>query len=1090
LEHPHIARVLDEGRIPHGLEEHDLVAGSPYFAMELVTGTTLREVANGPLDFRAVKTLLLGMLDALSHAHARDIIHRDLKPGNVLVSVDEFGQLSPHLVDFGVAHAMSPGAAEWSAIGRVTRGTPRYMAPEQILDDLRDQGPWTDLYALGCIAFVLATGHPPYRGTLHEDTLRAHLEDPIPKLKCRFDVPAEFEDWVRTLLAKSPVQRFRSAPDAAWALEQLDVDHGELSEPMAVADSVPTVVITTGSFDRSEWQAQAEPSLGVRTETPGKRMTAPPMPRSWRRRRPKASSHLLGAGLGLYALRPVPLVGRESERDLLWQRLADAHGGGVSRAVVVRGPSGVGKTRLLQWFCERAQEVGAATTFHVTHNKQPGPLDGIRGALTRTFRVGGMSRAEAGTRILNRLSIDSELDDLAIFDAIALAEMALTDGTESGGPAERVRFSDRREQWVVLERWLARLAAKRPIIVWVDDAQWSREALRFVEYVLEAGTPGVLFVLSLRDDALAERPERESEVAELLSRPECESFDLGPLDDEAHGALVRQLIGLDEKLARAVEKRTAGNPLFAVQLVGDWVERGLLLATDTGFALADDMPALPDDLHEVWGRRIERVAEQAGSIVAPMALEVAACLGQSFELRELEAALDAIDMKLPVRLLDELLAARLAEYRSDSGVVTFVHPMLVESLERRSREAGRWTTSHFACARALRAVHGDDDMRVIGAIGRHYLEAGEPREALGPLLAGARRAVEGRDTEAARILADARERALDQLGMTSDSRHVLESRLIHAWLAEGNGDMGSALAEAEAVARLSRSRGWLDLVGQAYCICGKIARRTSAEESEAYLELAIEALEEDGTEIGELAKAQLSSGWNLARLHHYEEGLRRMREALANFERIDDAFWAVSAHNAIGFHLSQMERWTEAGQAYEAALEAAHKCGSRTRLALTYCHMGEFERHHERWQTAREYYQKAEELERSVGGPNALIYFYNQALVAMGEEDWAGALATLTTLHADRGALANMNIALDAGLAYLACLAAVGDWARFDAEYPRIKRLVETTGPLDLDMQRNARRAVQFCDEQGEVGRAGQMHDLLEHEHVSNVLES
>ena len=74
--------------------------------------------------------------------------------------------------------------------------------------------------------------------------------------------------------------------------------------------------------------------------------------------------------------------------------------------------------------------------------------------------------------------------------------------------------------------------------------------------------------------------------------------------------LIRRLLGLEPRLAKEVEHTTAGHPMFAVQLIGDWVERKLLEPGPQGVRLKVDAEmALPGDVHQVWADRVSRVLE-------------------------------------------------------------------------------------------------------------------------------------------------------------------------------------------------------------------------------------------------------------------------------------------------------------------------------------------------------------------------------------------------------------------------------------------------------------------------------------------------
>ncbi|MFT5686059.1 MAG: serine/threonine protein kinase, partial [Myxococcota bacterium] len=145
LSHPGVLTVLEHGE----MLPPDPRAGCPWLAMELADGGSLHPRC-GRQDWATCKTQLLSLLSALAHAHARGIIHRDIKPTNALF-VGGVLKLS----DFGLA---------WSGSEEVNTivGTPAYMAPEQFEGHWREFGPWTDLYALGCLAWQLVCGAPPF----------------------------------------------------------------------------------------------------------------------------------------------------------------------------------------------------------------------------------------------------------------------------------------------------------------------------------------------------------------------------------------------------------------------------------------------------------------------------------------------------------------------------------------------------------------------------------------------------------------------------------------------------------------------------------------------------------------------------------------------------------------------------------------------------------------------------------------------------------------------------------------------------------------------------------------------------------------
>ncbi|TKD12380.1 protein kinase domain-containing protein [Polyangium fumosum] len=199
LRDQHVVQVYAFGR--HG--------SSYFFAMEYVEGRSLEAILD---DYQQRKSLLpqhraltiLGRIaDGLDAAHARGIVHRDVKPGNIVIEEDT-GR--PVLIDFGLAQQSTDPNPE------TIEGTPLYMAPEQAGFGAHGitVGPWSDLYALGCVAFQLLTGSTPYpmRNMVH--LLQAHQRAPVPLASSVHPELAPFDAVLARALAKNPADRYPS----------------------------------------------------------------------------------------------------------------------------------------------------------------------------------------------------------------------------------------------------------------------------------------------------------------------------------------------------------------------------------------------------------------------------------------------------------------------------------------------------------------------------------------------------------------------------------------------------------------------------------------------------------------------------------------------------------------------------------------------------------------------------------------------------------------------------------------------------------------------------------------------------------------
>lgn len=198
---PNLLRYLDVGQ--HGknilvvMELADEALSGYLPVKEGQATTVLREIASGLYDL-----------------HQLGIIHRDLKPANVLL-VDATWKLA----DFGIAHDQDVGTQTHTFQGA---GTWAYMAPE--LFTLQSATVKTDLYALGCLAFELLTGHPPFAGQDRDDYRAQHESHPPPALNLESN---SLGDLVLRLLQKDPATR---PQDARAVLERLDRIAAPLTE--------------------------------------------------------------------------------------------------------------------------------------------------------------------------------------------------------------------------------------------------------------------------------------------------------------------------------------------------------------------------------------------------------------------------------------------------------------------------------------------------------------------------------------------------------------------------------------------------------------------------------------------------------------------------------------------------------------------------------------------------------------------------------------------------------------------------------------------------------------------------------------------
>jgi serine/threonine protein kinase len=185
VDHPNVVRVYDAG----------IHAGSPYVVTELVPGRPLsRLVALGPMPVARVAAIGHGAAAGLAASHGAGIVHRDLKPANILVS--DRGVV--RLLDYGVA---SVADLETISIDGEVVGTPRYLAPEQLLGE--QAGPPVDIYALGLVLIECLAGRHPFGGTVVESVgARLASDPPLPP-----GVGPMWAELLATMTARQPSAR-------------------------------------------------------------------------------------------------------------------------------------------------------------------------------------------------------------------------------------------------------------------------------------------------------------------------------------------------------------------------------------------------------------------------------------------------------------------------------------------------------------------------------------------------------------------------------------------------------------------------------------------------------------------------------------------------------------------------------------------------------------------------------------------------------------------------------------------------------------------------------------------------------------------
>jgi tRNA A-37 threonylcarbamoyl transferase component Bud32/tetratricopeptide (TPR) repeat protein len=228
----HLAASLQQAQIVPVLTAGQ-VEGVPFYTMPFVEGESLRArlARDGALPIPQVINILRDVTRALAYAHDRGVVHRDIKPDNVLLSGG-----TAVVTDFGIAKAISEArtSSNDTALTQLgtSVGTPAYISPEQAAGD-PNVDHRADIYSLGCMAYELLTGQPPFAGRTPQRTLAAHLtEVPVDVASVRPDVPPQLADVVMQCLEKDPSARPQSAADIEAVLDTVTTGSSTVSPAM------------------------------------------------------------------------------------------------------------------------------------------------------------------------------------------------------------------------------------------------------------------------------------------------------------------------------------------------------------------------------------------------------------------------------------------------------------------------------------------------------------------------------------------------------------------------------------------------------------------------------------------------------------------------------------------------------------------------------------------------------------------------------------------------------------------------------------------------------------------------------------------
>ncbi len=618
--------------------------GVPGVAQLVDEGHTLvlEEVPGTPLFTNGTRRWDLDSILAIAPRMARivvDLHRRGVVHKDINPSNFVLGQ-EPVLIDFDLATTFAQERPAFVHHSEIA-GTLAYMAPEQTGRTGRGVDYRVDLYGLGATLYEMAGGQPPFpQGDPLEVIHDVLARNPIPLKELDPNIPRGLSDIVARLLEKEPDRRYGSAEGLEYDLTRL----AGLDEQVEL-----------GSRD-----------FPLRLSPPSR------------------------------------LVGRDRELAMLAKGL-DEVAQGASKAVMVSGSPGVGKTSLINEL--RREVTGHRGWFAAGKFDQYGQEVGVA-AMQALGMVGRLLLAEPGSQLaLERSRLLAALGVNAGLLAGAVPEFAsvlgLKNQTLSGDSAD----GQLRLRQAVLDALRVLARPSRPLVLFVDDLQWAGEfAIGMLDAIIsDESLQGLLLVGAYRAEEIDAVHPLSSTLTRWIGFDQPPIFlaleNLAPSDTEA---LLEEVLRLPPSqssgLAKLLLPHTGGNPYDTVEFLNALREEGLLCCGAAGWEWD------PASVNGYLGRgqvldllteRIARLPEETARL-----LEVAACLGGDVPRELLRVATELTETVMEENLGPALEAGLLVQ--TDAQMVTFVHDRVqqaaYEGLDPQPRQ-----TLHLTLARRLAA---------------------------------------------------------------------------------------------------------------------------------------------------------------------------------------------------------------------------------------------------------------------------------------------------------------------------------------------------------------------------------------------------
>jgi class 3 adenylate cyclase/tetratricopeptide (TPR) repeat protein len=696
-----------------------------------------------------------------------------------------------------------------------------------------------------------------------------------------------------------------------------------------------------------------------------------------------------------YLLSQRPLVGRRNEMAVIQGAVTDALRR-QERVLVITGPAGVGKSRLIEeavrrWLQADGVGYGGDCMSHGVEIPYLPWADLWRAQFDLHEADAPQERQEKILRLGRDLGLDLGEWAALVVGLLGLPPRPSGEEHPALAPldpqARHLRLLD------LTADLIAAQARQTPLLLLFEDLHWAdRASLELIDHVAEriADLPVLI--------CMAYRPHDRISLA-CLERPFCQTLRLGELSDEEGTALVRSMLGdmdLPPAFLRLVNAKAQGNPLFVEELVNGLVDAGLLRRENGAYRVvgALDQVEVPDTVEAVLLARMDRLAAPLRDL-----LGVASVIGRQFAYAVLRGiypyTMSEAEMLDRLTGLERLDLTRLE--RPDPELEYLFKHALTQEVAYENLSFALRRDLHERIGSFLEQHYSDHLETLFGTLAHHFARGGQAAQALPyALSAGAQAQALFANDEA---LAHYRQ-AEDLLAQLP--AHEYEKEAIQLYLGRGElhillGNFDEAEADLERGLTLAQGARQ-DYRAQAQALNGLAYLRYWQAHNEEMLDLARRALTlaEAEDRRHEMMTALHYIAMALVELGNHDEAIEFFLQARTLAEAMGDRHALSTIHMGIAVAAFNQGQLRDALEAMEELLVIYRESGDKHRvsnclsnIANTLYYLGEFE-------AAHATHQESITIDREIGKRVGLAY----SLRDLGElychrGDYAAGLAAM-----------------------------------------------------------------------------------------------